>query len=187
MPNGNELAAFRKFVTEYRRLILWAIGGSAVPVAAALLSLTPAWPSGIAGVTAVAQLLVLALVFQSLRSARRRVVTRIMIRSTVILCFLLPIYLLLIALFTYTEPLSKMHFTKGFECTDNAKLVFPNKCPFLGLDEISTARYEEETLWTVPSVSAMKSLIVVLWLGCFAALSTALGSFVVFQMGRKEK
>jgi hypothetical protein len=29
-------------------------------------------------------------------------------------------------------------------------------------------------------------LIVVMWLACFAALSTVLGSFAVFQMGQKN-
>jgi hypothetical protein len=187
MSGRTELVSFRNFITEYRQLVLLGIGGSAVPIAAALFSLTPAWPAGIAGVTAVAQLLVLALIFQLLRSARRRVVNRVMIRSTILLCMLLPIYLLFIALFTYTEPVSKLRFTKGFECTDDAKLVFHNKCPFLGTDEISTAQYEEETLWTAPSVSAMKSLIVIVWLGCFATLSTILGCFVVFQMNQKQK
>jgi hypothetical protein len=35
-------------------------------------------------------------------------------------------------------------------------------------------------------MSAVKSLIAVMWLTCFAALSTVLGSFGVFQMGQKN-
>jgi hypothetical protein len=185
VANRSNLDAFRKFLQQYRRLIA-AGAASAVPLAAALVSLSPAWPSGIAQVTAVAQLLVLALVFQLLRSARRHVVNRIMVRATIILCVLVPIYLMLIALFTYSEPISKTRFTKGFECTERAKQVFSKECPFLGTDEIATAGYEEDTLWTTRSVSAVKSLIVVMWLACFAALSTVLGSFAVFQMGQKN-
>jgi membrane-bound acyltransferase YfiQ involved in biofilm formation len=187
VANRSNLDAFREFLEQYRRLIVWAVAASAVPLAAALASMTPAWPSGIAQVTAVAQLLVLALVFQLLRSARRQVVSRIMVRWTIILCLLVPIYLMLIALFTYSEPISKMRFTKGFECTERAKQVFSKECPFLGTDEISTAGYEEDTLWTTRSVSAVKTLIAVLWLACFAALSMVLGSFAVFQMGQKNK
>ena len=183
---NSKLDAFRKFLEQYGRLTVSAVAASAVPLAAALASLTPAWPSGIVQVTAVAQLLVLALVFQLLRSARRHVVSRIMVRGTIILCLLVSIYLMLIALFTYSEPISKMRFTKGFECTENAKQVFPKQCPLLGMDEISTARYEEDTLWTTRSVSAVKSLIAVIWLMCFAALSTVLGSFAVFQTGQKD-
>ena len=63
------LALFRNFLQQYRQLILVAVGAGAVPLVAGLASLTPAWPSGIAFVTAVAQLVVLALVFQLLRSA----------------------------------------------------------------------------------------------------------------------
>jgi hypothetical protein len=57
----------------------------------------------------------------------------------------------------------------------------------LGKDEISTAEFEEERLWTVSSISTMKTLIVMMWLALFAALSTALASFVVFQMEQKAK
>jgi hypothetical protein len=187
VADRSELDAFRKFLAQYWQLLAWALAASAVPLVAALASLTPAWPSGIAEVTAVAQLVVLALVFQLLRSGRRNVVSRIMVRWTIILCLLVPIYLLLIALFTYSEPISKRRFTKGFECTEHAKLVFPKECPLLGTDEISTASYEEDTLWTTRSVSAVKVLIDVMWLACFAALSTVLGSFGVFQIKKKTQ
>jgi hypothetical protein len=114
MENGSGLDSFRGFLDQYRRLILVAIGASAVPLAAALASLTPAWPSGITGVTAVAQLLVLALIFQLLKSSRRAVVSRVMVRSSILLCLLMPVYFFLLNLFTYTEPLSNERFTKGY-------------------------------------------------------------------------
>jgi hypothetical protein len=186
MVNRSKLDAFKNFMAQYGRLIASAVSASAVPLVAAFASLTPVWPNGIVQVTAVAQLVVLALVFQLLRSARRQVVSRIMVRWTIILCLLMAAYLVLIAFFTYSEPISQIRFTKGFECTEPAKLVFPKQCPFLGMGEISTAGYEEDTLWTARSVSAVKWLIAVMWLACFAALSTVLGSFAVFQMGQKK-
>ena len=164
-----------------------ALGASAVPMAAALASLTPAWPSGIAGVTAVAQLLILALVYQLLKSSRRAVVTRVMIRSTIILCLSLPIYFFILSLFTYSEPSTKERFTKGYECTAEARIVFEKTCPFLSRDDLKKSEFEEERLWTVQSVSVMRSLILTVWLGCFAALSTVLGSFAVFQMKERNK
>lgn len=187
MAQGSGLDVFRNFLDQYRRLIVVAVGASAVPLAAALSSLTPAWPSGIAGLTAVAQLLVLALVFQLLASSRRAVVSRIMIRSTIALCLLLPVYFFLLSLFTYAEPASKERFTKGYECTAGAKILFESTCPFLGRDELKKAEYDEERLWTVQSVSVIKSLILSVWLACFAALSTALGSFAVFQMKKQHR
>ena len=36
-------------------------------------------------------------------------------------------------------------------------------------------------------LATAKALIVVMWLACFDALSTVLGSFAVFQMGRKNQ
>jgi hypothetical protein len=182
MGSQTGLDIFHSFLNQYRRLILIGIGSAVVPLAAALASLTPAWPSGIAGITSVAQLLVLALVFQLLRPAGRAAVNKVMIRSIIVLCVLLPIYAVVLDLSTFTEPLSKERFTAGFECTPKAKVNYGDSCPFLGLDQIKEAEYEEQRLWTPQSVSIMKSLILTLWLACFAALSTALGSFAVFQM-----
>lgn len=187
METGSGLDSFRGFLDHYQKLILVATGASAVPLAAALASLTPAWPSGITGITAVLQLLVLALIFQLLRSSRRAVVSRVMVRSSIILCLLLPVYFFLLNLFTYTEPLSNERFTKGYECTAKAKIVYGSSCPFLGRDDIKKAEFEEERLWTVQSVSITKSLILIVWLACFAALSTALGSFTLFQVKERDK
>jgi hypothetical protein len=187
MESGSGLDSFRGFLDQYRRLILAAIGASAVPLAAALASVTPAWPSGITGVTAVAQLLVLALIFQLLKSSRRAAVNRVMVRSTILLCLLIPVYFFLLNLFTYKEPLSNERFTRGYECTAEAKIVFGSSCPFLGIVDIKKAEFEEERLWTVQSVSIIKSLVLIAWLACFAALSTALGSFAVFQMKERNK
>jgi hypothetical protein len=53
MENGSGLDSFRGILDQYRGLILVAIG--AVPLAPALACLNLAWPSGITGVTAVAQ------------------------------------------------------------------------------------------------------------------------------------
>jgi hypothetical protein len=185
MYRGTELAVFRNILREYRALIACAVGGSTIPLAAAFGSLTPAWPSAISGVTAVAQLVVLVLVFQSLRFARRKVVTRAMIRATAILCILFPAYLALIALFTYAEPHSGLRFTKGFICTQDATLVFQDKCPLLTYDEIAVANYEEDRIWTPTSLTAMKLIIVITWLVCFGTLSVTLASFVVFQTAQK--
>jgi len=185
MPKETQLADFWKLLEEYKRLVWWSLGSSAVPIAAALASLTPAWPSGVAGVTAVAQLLATVFAFQMLKSSRKRIVTRFMVRGALVLCLLFSIYLLLIALFNYTEPQSKVRYTKGFECTQEALLVFGSKCPFLGLDEIAKANYEEERMWTSPSVSIMKVFIVVMWLACFVTLSVILASFIIFQTGQR--
>ena len=187
MQNKSGLDSFKTFLDQYRRLMVVATGATAVPLAAALASLTPAWPSGIAGVTAVAQLLALALVFQLLKSSRRVVVSKVMVRSTFILCLLMPVYFLLLSLFTYTEPSSKQRFTKGYECSTDAKIVFGNSCPFLGYDDLRKAEYEEERLWTPQSLSIMRSSILVIWLASFAALSTTLGSFVVFQLRERHR
>ena len=66
-------------------------------------------------------------------------------------------------------------------------VAFGKECPLLGFNQLRQAEFEEELLWTPVSVSFMKSLILIVWLACFAALTTALGSFVVFQMGQKYR
>jgi membrane protein implicated in regulation of membrane protease activity len=69
------LAGFKDLLKEFRGLSAWAVGaGVAVPFAAALASLSPPWPPGVVIVTAIVELVALVLVYQFLKSARRRTI-----------------------------------------------------------------------------------------------------------------
>src|SRR5688500_1390525 len=143
MANG--LDDFKLLLKEFRGLSVWAVGGSLiVPFAAALADLSPPWPRGIVPVTAVVALLALILVFQFFKNSRRAVVNRLLLISVLVFALVSPVYLAAISYFTYQVPTTKERFVKGYECAPDAQLVFKDKCPDLGLDELRTAEYEAE-------------------------------------------
>lgn len=179
---------FKRLLDEFRGLSTWSVGGAvAVPFAAALVDLSPPWPKGAVLVTAVVELLVLALVFQFLRNARKNVINWTMAASVLVLAVVSPIYLLQLSLYTYEVPTTKERFVKGDECTPDAKEVFPDRCPDLGLDELRGAEYAAERLWTGRSIASVRVRLMLLWAAAFVALSAALGSFLVYQLRSRKK
>jgi len=187
MTNG--LDAFKVLLKEYRGLSVWSIGsGLAVPFAAKLADLSPPWPSGIVPVTAVVELLALALTFQLLQaSTRRRVINSLLLVNVTIFVVAGMAYLVALSLFTYQVPTTNERFVKGYECTREAEAVFKNRCPDLGLDELQTAEYEAERLWTRKSITITRAGIVFLWSLVFASLSVGLGAFLFYQMRPKRR
>jgi hypothetical protein len=92
------------------------------------------------------------------------------------------VYLGAVSYFTYEVPTTKERFVKGYECTADAHLVFKERCPDLGLDELRTAEYEAERLWTRKSIAVTRTSLALLWAVVFVALSFAVGSFLCYQM-----
>jgi hypothetical protein len=177
------LVGFRELLKEFRGLSIWAVGGSvAVPFAAALVSLSPPWPPAIVLVTAIAELVALIYVYQFLKPARRKSINRILAVSGLLLATVGAVYLTAMSLYTFQVPTTKERFVKGRECTPEAGAVFGEKCPDLGLDELKTAEYDADRLWTARSIAETRMAIVALWLASFVALSVLVGSFLVYQM-----
>jgi ABC-type xylose transport system permease subunit len=177
---------FKRLLKEFRGLSVWAVGGSlVVPFAAALADLSPPWPKGIVPVTAVVELLALALVFQFYKTAGRRVIGRVLLASVVVFALTSVVYFGMVSYFTYQVPTTNDRFVKGYECTADARLIFKDRCPDLGLDELRTAEYEAERLWTRKSIAVTRTSLALLWLAAFVALSFALGSFLWYQMKSK--
>jgi hypothetical protein len=182
------LDQFKRLLKEFRGLSQWAvIGGSVVvPFAAYLASLSPPWPTGIVPVTAVVELIALMLVFQFYHDASRRVINRVLLASVAVFALTGVAYLGSVSYFTYEVPTTKERFVKGYECTADARLVFKERCPDLGLDELRTAEYEAERLWTRKSIAVTRTSLALLWAVVFVALSFAVGSFLCFQMRAKR-
>lgn len=179
---------FKRLLTEFRGLSTWSVGSAvAVPFAAALADLSPPWPTGVVLVTAIVELLVLALVFQFLRSARKSLINWTMVASALVLAVVSPLYLLRLSLDTYEVPTTKERFVKGDECTSDARDLHKDRCPDLGLDELREAEYAAERLWTRKSIATVRVRLVLLWAAAFVALSAALGSFLVYQLRFKKK
>jgi ABC-type xylose transport system permease subunit len=181
MPSG--LDDFKLLLKEYRGLSVWAVGGSlVVPFAAKLADLSPPWPPGIVPVTAVVQLLALVLVFQFFKTAKRRIINWVLLLSIAIFAVTSVIYLSAVSYCTYEVPTTKARYVKGYECTHEAQLVFKSQCPDLGLDELGTAEYEAERLWTRKSIAVIRTALVMIWSLVFVALSFSLGGFLCYQM-----
>jgi hypothetical protein len=178
---------FKLLLKEFHGLSLWAVGGSlAVPFGARLADLSPPWPPGIVPVTAVVELLTLVVVFQFFKTAKRRVVNRVLILSIALFAVTSVVYLSAISYYTYEVPTTKERFLKGYECTPDAQLVFTTRCPDLGLDELITAEYEAERLWTRKSIAVTRTGLVLVWSLVFVALSSALGGFLCYQMRTRK-
>jgi hypothetical protein len=177
------LVGFKELLKEFRGLSVWAVGGSvAVPFAAALAALSPPWPPSIVLVTAVAELVALIYVYQFLKKAKRKSINKILTVSGLLLVVFGAVYLIAVSLYTYEVPTTKQRFVKGYQCTSEASAVFKDKCPDLGLDELKTAEYDADRLWTARSIAATRLAIVALWLVAFVVLAVLVGSFLVYQM-----
>lgn len=177
------LVGFKELLEEFKGLSVWAVGGSvAVPFAAALASLSPPWPRAIVLVTAVAELVALIYVYQFLKSLKRKNINRIIAVSGLLLVLFGVVYLAGVSLYTYEVPTTKQRFVKGYVCTVDASAVFKEKCPDLGMDELKTAEYDADRLWTARSIAATRLALVGLWLAAFVALSVLVGSFLVYQL-----
>jgi hypothetical protein len=177
------LDGFKALLKEFRGLSIWAVGGAmAVPFAASLADLSPPWPSGIVPVTAVIELLTLVLVYQFFKSSKRIVINRIILISLALFAIAGSGYLITVSLYTFQIPKTSERYVKGYECTPDAKLVFRDRCPDLGLDELRTAAYEADRLWTRKSITVMRTSIVSIWSLTFIGLSFGLGAFLVYQM-----
>lgn len=188
MANG--LDDFKGLLKEFRGLSVWAVGGClAVPFAAGLAELSPPWPKGIVPVTAVVELLALVLVFQFFQKSRRQVINRILLVSVILFALTSVIYLMAFSYFTYRVKTTTTNelFVKGYQCTNDALLIFKDRCPDLGLDELRTGGYEAERFWTRRSIAIVRTGLALVWSLVFVELSFALGSFLQYQMRMKKR
>jgi hypothetical protein len=171
---------FRTLLTGFRNLSAWAVGAG-MPFAAGLVTLSPPWPPGIVAATAVVELVVLVLVFQSIRHAPRKVVNRVLWIGAIVFGALCLVYLAGLSRYTFATRTTHERFVKGLECTQDALKVYGPKCPDLDGDDLAAATYEADRLWTNASIAIVRVGLVAVWSSAFVALATVLGSFLVFQ------
>ncbi len=184
---ADTLFEFKRLLAEFRGLSTWALGGLAVPFASALLSLSPPWPKAITPITSVIELLVMIFSFHFLSSAPRKTINRVMKIGAALLVTCGIVYLIGYSQYVYETPITHVRFVKGLVCTDDAQKVFGAKCPNLDMDDLNTAEYEAERLWTMPSITAVRLGLVVTWLSTFVSLSMVIAVFLLFEMRRKSR
>jgi hypothetical protein len=174
---------FKSLLDEFGKMSAWAAGGSvALPFIASFISIIPPWPASLNVMTAIFQLLALILVFQAYKRTPRAKVTR-NIALLFAACFLIiVVYVVLFSLFTIHVPQASRSIVVGYECLANAKRVYGADCPFLNLDQLASASYDEFLLWTKPSIAVMRAIFIVLWFLFFICLAALIGKFLVYQM-----
>jgi hypothetical protein len=176
------IESFLSLTKYYGRIVAWALAGSLAPLLAGIVNLAPPWPPAIVPVTSLFELIALIFAFQFLQNRQRRQINIILIVSTAVFVACLVLYLLLLSQFVFEEPLSKLRFVKGFLCTQTAKIVYPDLCPYYGDAELKKAEWEASRLWTLESITIVRIGLVLSWFSVFVWFTSILGSFVVFQM-----
>lgn len=141
-----------------------------LPLGAAAIGIAPPWPPGLWVATALGGAAIIAALRTRLGAAGPAALTRARTAAVVLLVASASAYLLANSVYVYTAP-SNVRLAKGFVCTPEARLVFKDKCPSLGLDELRGAEFEAERLWTAPSIAIVRVALVVLWSVAFVALA----------------
>jgi hypothetical protein len=158
----------------------------ALPFVFGAIGISPPWPPGIQIMTAAVQVVTIAAFLLIVPGLERRTMNRYFVASTVALIVCGGGFLIAQSAFVFQAPTTGERFVKGFVCTADAQLLYKNKCPFLGQDEIQGTEYDAERLWTLQSIALTRVTIDALWLCSFCAVSvlSAFGIVYVLRRGR---
>jgi hypothetical protein len=157
----------------------------AVPTAALAAGLTPPWPPGIWIATALLGAVIVALLRAPLQRLPRIGVTRIVALASAVLVLAAAGFLYASSVYVYQVPSTSARLAMGFVCTPEAQLVYKNRCPQLGLDELREAEFEAERLWTPASIAIVRVGLDVLWAATFISLAV-LAAVVIRTQVAKE-
>jgi hypothetical protein len=142
-----------------------------LPAGAAAAGIAPPWPPGLWIATAIVGAAAVAGARALLRSASAAVRMRAIVAAAVLIAATSSAYLYANSVYVYTVPATNLRLAKGFVCTPEAQLLYKDKCPSLGLDELRGAEYEAERLWTAQSIAIVRIELDVLWFLAFVALA----------------
>lgn len=180
------LDEFKSVLAEYRSVALWAgLSTSSVPFIAAFAGVTPPWPDGIAYMTAVVQLIGIILTLKLYSDADKRSIGRNLSILTVVILVLLLSYIFVFSQFTIFDPARNGRIVIGYECTAKVLQAYPElTCPSVGFEELRNAAFKEAELWTMLSISVVRTAIVAIWFLLFLSLAALVGQFLAFQRKR---
>lgn len=175
---------FWSTVRELQKFWAYIATAAALPLFASFVELTPPWPSSISILTSIVNLLAVVICYQIFRAGSRRLISRVILLSAILLFLFSLVYLGLISEFTVKVPGGGVNEIKGFVCTEMAATMHEKLCPWLGEAELKDAEWTPTLLWTSWSVTIMRLLIVVSWLSSFMLLSICLATFIIYQRQR---
>ena len=178
------LEEFRAVIADYKSIGPWAMGGTVfVPLVDYVLRLGPPWPEGVAIITSIVELLVLIVVFHfGFGSGYKRVSRRMMV-SLVLLVVSFGAYLYFNSSFTFTAGASADKFVKGFVLRPDVVPLITSD--FTVDDALRSSEYRPEAVWTENSITAMRLILLSVWLVSFVLLSMTIASFVIYQRRRR--
>jgi hypothetical protein len=162
------------------------VGALALPAIISAASLAPPWPSQTTAMTTVLEALGIAFTYYYLRN-RPRAARFVTIAGGTLLVALACLYLLSVSSLTYQISTRGGLYAKGLVCSADALLVYKEKCPNLGIDELKGAGYDAERLWTSQSITIVKMRLLMLWLGAFMMMAALVGSFMAHSALAMEK
>jgi hypothetical protein len=142
-----------------------------LPLAAETQSFAPPWPARIGAISSAIMVLIAAIAYEALKHSEPRRIARAIMFAVVLAGLGASFYFAGIARFTYKQPGFHGLWAKGYVCTADALLLFKDKCPDLGLDELSGAEFHEDRLWTSGSIAVVKCLLALLWLMTVGSVS----------------
>ncbi len=174
------MARFEDFTKDYLALIGAGVAATALVLVTALADLSPPWPPGIAQLTAIAQLVVLIVVFLHYRGAENAKITTVVKWGAASSSVFTLIYLMLFSLLIFEMPNGE-NSLRGLECKDIIYEIYGGSCPFLTREEISEGGYSAEKFWTTRGILVSRILMLVCWLGMFLSLVWTFASFAVRQ------
>jgi|SRR5215213_2143637 len=180
------LDEFRAALFDYKSISSWAMDGSVVvPLLDHVTRLGPPWPwaGTVPIITSIAELLTLICVFHFWSRSGRERTNRKLVVLIVLLLISFGAYLYVNSAYTFSSPVDDEKRVKGFVVRDDVKRVITSD--FAVDDALQGAEFRPEEVWTSSSITAMRLTLLFLWLLSFVSLSTAIGTFVLYQRRRR--
>ena len=177
----------RNYFYTVMKLIAAGTASTALVLVAAFLKIAPPWPDGAVQITAVAQLVVLIVVYQFSARMSRRSVDRNILTALVVLILGALAYLALFSLIVYEIPTDHSRGVKGFFCSPEGLMVYKDACPFLSDTMFAQATFNADQVWTPMGLLLSRLSLFTTWIAMFASLVVLFGSFVAFQRRRKVR
>jgi len=174
------LSEFRSFFKQFLGIVTAGVAATAVVLIASIAKLAPPWPIQVVELTAIAQLVALAFVFQFLRSAGSARIGRIMMRAALLCGLSLIVYLGSHSVLVFNLP-DGSTAARGLYCSQDALTVYSVDCPILSDSQLAKAEYSSSRLWTPVGLLLSRMMLFVSWIFFFLSLVVVLGAFVVYQ------
>jgi hypothetical protein len=170
---------FTEFIFRPRNIVMGA--ALVIPSLTSIASFAPSWPSHSTAVTTFVSLLALVLIFLHLKS-HPKTIKSIVISGVSLFVVVSCAYFVVISLYTYELPATKTRYAIGFVCTPEALMVYKEKCPHLGDDELRAAEYDSERLWTRYSITIVETCLWLLWVSAFVSIGTLAAAFAATEI-----